>query len=158
MRVLLKSLLAASFVMSSCSVRAQSANPPATPIAASGQQVLDLFAAMPIPSTPASPGAPYLPKGPFKSWTNEEQAAIPGQIQQTCKLVWIMAHDTPGTRFLPAKSPDDDELVLGADVCVAGHMPRDWPERASIVAASNAILERSRPFGGHLVLPTSIGK
>ena len=47
---------------------------------AEGQKVLNFLADLPMPSAPVRPGTPYLPKGSFSSWSDEDKAAVPGGV------------------------------------------------------------------------------
>jgi hypothetical protein len=67
-----------------------------------------------------------------------------------------MAHDDPSTRFLPPGSPAADEEALGVDVCLLGHMPQDWPQRAERLRAAKAIFERAAAQGSNLRMPAAI--
>ena len=120
------------------------------------QQTLDPLAVLPFPRAPVTAGSPYLPKGAFRSWTTKEQQVVPGMVFSTCRLVWVMAHDAPGTRVLPKASSDSDEETIGANICILGHMPVDWPGRAAALASTEAIIERAQAAGAVLKMPKEI--
>jgi hypothetical protein len=45
---------------------------------------------------------------------------------------------------------------LGIDVCLVGHMPVDWPGRASRLQSATAILARADHAGSSLHLPSGM--
>ena len=120
------------------------------------QKSLDLLATFPIPGTASHAGAPYLPKGNFASWTDEQKRTVPASLTQTCMIIWTMAHDSPDTRFLPTSSSDASEMELGVDLCLSGHMPADWPERRSKLQAASTILDVAKQAGSSLQLPPTL--
>jgi hypothetical protein len=125
-----------------------------TPIVS--QKTLDLLASFPIAPTPPQPGAPYLPAGPYASWSDADKASIPGNIAKTCLTMWVFAHDDPNARFLPSEVPDSDEGEIGVDLCLLGHMPADWPDRTARLRAANAIFERAASKGSTLKMPAAV--
>ena len=134
---------------------AQPAAAPARPAVVS-QKTLDLLASFPLPDRPAQPGAPYVPHGTFASWTPLDRQMVAPMLARACFTLWAMAHDNPAVRFLPAAQPDQDEQALGADLCLAGHMPPDWPERASTIAAARQILDQAHALGAPYQLPAPL--
>ena len=121
-----------------------------------GQQVLDMIAGMSFKSTFSQLGASTIPTGPISSWTADQQRVFPTELAQVCAAFWTFAHDTPGTKVLPASLSDVDEGELGLDVCLAGHMPADWPGRAARLQSATAILARAEKAGSSLHLPSDM--
>ena len=114
---------------------------------ADAQKGLDWLASFPM----------QVPVGPFKSWSEKQREAVPALVQNTCSYLWTMAHDAPSSRFLPAELTDEDEWTLGIAVCLAGHMPADWPERNVRLQAARSTLQRAAAAGSALRMPTTIG-
>lgn len=134
-----------------CSAAASAADP------AAGQQMLDFMATFPLPdTTSASGGSLPIPAGAYSSWSDEERRSVPIRLAGRCTVIWVMAHDAPGTRFLPASAPESDEEELGRDLCLAGHLPADWPGRALAIAAARRILDRSNELGSSLKMPDAL--
>jgi len=121
-----------------------------------GQAILDFLAKFPVPEKAENPGAAYAPPGPFSSWSLEDQKSVPGKLAFACEMVWVMSHDAPGTHFLPLKQDREDEEKLGSYVCLAGHMPPDWPLRTEILSSTKAILARAKALGSSLNLPPNL--
>jgi hypothetical protein len=65
-------------------------------------------------------------------------------------------HDDPNARFLPKEEPDEDEDALGLGVCLLGHMPTDWPDRAKVIEIVHGIFQRADKLGGKLTLPKGL--
>ena len=123
---------------------------------AASQKALDRIASLPLPSTSPEPGALYLPEGSFRSWTQDQQRAVPGRISQFCLLSWIVVRQGVGKRLLPPEFADSEALDLGFDLCVAGHMPSDWPTRGVYLQGAKAILADVNKAGSPLHLPSSL--
>lgn len=111
------------------------------------QKILDLLASFPVPN---------MPTGPFSSWSAEQRELVLTQLRQRCLIMWTMAHDAPGTHVLPQSASKTDEVELGSEICIAGHMPGDWPGRASTISAAKSILARANALGSPLRLPPSL--
>ena len=120
------------------------------------QTTLDFMVGFPLPATPAKPGLPYLPVGPFASCMDDQKHTVPSRISGICSFLWIMSHDDPATRFLPSSLPEADEEELGIDLCLAGHMPADWPDWQAKLQGANAILERAAQAGSPFKLPSAL--
>ena len=103
------------------------------------QQPLDFLAMLPLDGKQAElrPPSPAL----FASWTADQQRDYPAKLRLICASFWLFIHPPDG-RLLPASVPDADERDVGVDVCVLGHMPRDWPDRAATLRATTAIFAR----------------
>ncbi|MBS0482131.1 MAG: hypothetical protein JSR96_08230 [Proteobacteria bacterium] len=119
------------------------------------QAFLDYLTTMPIPSSPADGSSAYLPSGPFSTWTPAQQKEVPERIGNTCMVMWTMAHDAPQTRFLP-KGLDEDEGSIGFNLCLAGHMPADWPQHDALVDQIKASFARAQAAGSTLKMPAAI--
>lgn len=119
----------------------------------SAQQVLDFIASFPLPAAPVTAEGPYMPPGRFSAWSATDQQNAPDRLALACVRIWTLAHGQVGAPFLPARQNRRDEGNLGVDVCVAGHMPSDWPGRGRVVADAKGILDRARAAGGELRLP-----
>ena len=120
------------------------------------QRALDTIAAFAIPPTPSKPGAPYLPGGPFSSWSSQDQLSVPKQVAQACEALWVMYHDDESVKFLPEAQPEADEEALGLYVCLAGHMPDDWPDRTKVTQPLHDIFQRAHALGSGLTLPRAL--
>lgn len=97
-----------------------------------------------------------VPAGPFKSWPKKEQETLPRLVQNTCTYIWTMMHDSG--RLFPKEISEQDEWSLGLDLCVAGHMPADWPERDVRLKAARAALQRITTAGSAVRMPTTIAQ
>jgi hypothetical protein len=117
---------------------------------------LNFIATFQVPNTPAAEGAPYLPSGPFHNWSSQDKAVVPGQITQVCQALWAMQHDNPATRILPNKQPSSDEEALGVYLCLAGHMPSDWPDREKVIISLRGIFQRAKELGSDLISPVNL--
>ena len=120
------------------------------------QKAINYIAAVPFPTSAASAGAPYIPKGQFSSWSAEDRKATPMLLTRACQVMWILFHDDPATWFLPPAQAEKDEEELGTDLCVAGHMPDDWPGRNKALGRAKAILSRAKSLGSALELPPTL--
>ncbi len=122
------------------------------------QKLLDFMAGFPLPDKPAQPGDPYLPHKPFADWSVQERSDATLVLTRLCYLFWRQAHTPPDLRLLPPVVPPADEEALGPDVCLVGHMPADWPERAATLGAARRILAEARGLGSSLALPKPLDR
>lgn len=135
-----------------------SSEPSGAAFADTTRKFLDFIATVHIPSAPRDPRAPYLPVGQFSVWSAKDQRSVPKLVHSFCLVMWGMAHDAPGSHFLPVSARPQDEYEIGVDVCVAGHMPRDWPGRAAFADAAVAIVKRVNDLGMKLDLPDAAAR
>ncbi len=115
------------------------------------QQLVDLLA------TPVKPSVTIagLPDS-YAAWTDAQRSTVPSQMQGRCRALWTMMNDSGRVKLLPAEQPAADTPRLVMDLCLAAHMPLDWPGRTQDVADAESILQRSTALGQPLKLPRSL--
>jgi hypothetical protein len=123
------------------------------PAPVTGQSTLDLIAGVPLEQIFKQIGAPSPPAGPFSTWTADQRRSFPANLRKLCAGFWTFidgADGAPGPRLLPASLPDADEPELVMDICLAGHMPADWPERGAKLQSAASILKQANQAGASL--------
>jgi hypothetical protein len=109
---------------------------------------------MPFPNAPRSDGGPWVPLGPFSSWSEKDRSLVPSEVISSCEKLWVTQRSiSPSTKLLPEAEDQTDENGIGTDICVATHMPSDWPRTREYNIQARDIFKRAKKLGSLLTLP-----